>query len=147
MTTIIIGIVAAILLIVAGAVTIFKRRQVAIEMQAFEGSKLEVDVGPVAEEDAIGIGASADYFRGKQRQAEFYTEVGTGEILDMFRQGRWNEAWPWVTLSIGVAALFVLLPLLIGTLAGWPDSTLCLVTALAVVGVLFAAWPRRSRSS
>ncbi len=147
MTTIIIGMAIAILLIITGAVTLFKRRQMAIETQAFEGSKLEVDVGPEAEEGSIGIGASADYFRGKQRQAEFYAEISTAEILDMVRQGRWNEVWPWVTLSVGVAALCVLLPLFIGTLAGWPDSTLCLVGALAVAGVLFAAWPRRNQTS
>jgi ABC-type glycerol-3-phosphate transport system permease component len=147
MTTIIIGMAIAILLIIAGAATIFKRRQMSIETQAFEGSKLKVDVRPKTKEGSVGIGASANYFCGKQQKAKLYTEIGTAEILDMVRQGRWNEAWPWVALSIGVTALFVLLPLFIGTLAGWPDSTLCLVAALIVVGVLFAAWPRRNQTS
>jgi hypothetical protein len=146
MATIIIGMAIAIVFFVVGAVTLFKRRQMAVETTQFEGSRTDVDIGASADEEAnIGVSASVDYFKGKQRQVEFYAEISTAELLDLIKQGRWNAAWPWVAVIIGGLMLFVFLPLLIGTLAGWPESTRCLVAVLFIAGALFAAWPRRNR--
>jgi len=146
MVTIIIGMAIAIVLLVVGAVTLFKRRQMAVETTQFEGSRTDVNIGASDDEEAnIGVSASVDYFKGKQRQAEFYAEISTAELLDLIKQGRWNVAWPWVAVNIGGLMLFVFLPLFIGELAGWPESTRCLIVVVVIAGVLFAAWPRRNR--
>jgi hypothetical protein len=146
MTIIIIGIAIAVLLIAAGGVTIYKRQQMAVQTTSFEGSRTDVNIGASDDEEAnIGVSASVDYFKGKQRQAEFYAEISTAELLDLIKQGRWNAAWPWVAVIIGGLMLFVFLPLLISELAGLPESTRCLIVVVFIVGVLFAAWPRRNR--
>jgi hypothetical protein len=146
MATIIIGMAIAIVFFVVGAVTLFKRRQMAVETTQFEGSRTDVDIGASDDEEAnIGVSVSVDYFKGKQRQAEFYAEISTAELLDLIKQGRWNAAWPWVAVIIGGLMLFVFLPLLIIELADLPESTRCLIVVVFIVGVLFAAWPRRNR--
>jgi RsiW-degrading membrane proteinase PrsW (M82 family) len=147
MTIIMIGIAAAIALIAIGAVAIHRRRQMALETTQFEGSKTDVNLDTGTDDEGnLGIGVGADYFKGKERRVEFYAELSTAELLDMVKEGRWDVAWPWVILNVGVFMMVVLLPLFIGALAGWPESTRCLVAVLVIAGVLFAAWPRRNRS-
>jgi len=147
MTIIIIGIAVAVLLIAAGGVTIYKRQQMAVQTTTFEGSRTDINIGASDEEEAnIGVSAEVDYFKGKQGEAQFHAEMSTAEMLDLVKQGRWDAAWPWVILNIGVLMMVVFLPLLIGTLAGWPESTRCLVAVLFIAGALFAAWPRRNKS-
>jgi len=146
MTIIIIGIAVAVLLIAAGGVTIYKRQQMAVQTTTFEGSRTDINIGASDEEEAnIGVSAEVDYFKGKQGEAQFYAEMSTAAMLDLVKQGRWDVAWPWVILNIGVLMMVVFLPLLIGTLAGWPESTRCLVAVLFIAGALFAAWPRRNK--
>jgi len=126
MTIIIIGIAVAVLLIAAGGVTIYKRQQMAVQTTTFEGSRTDINIGASDEEEAnIGVSAEVDYFKGKQGEAQFYAEMSTAEML--------------------VLMMVVFLPLLIGTLAGWPESTRCLVAVLFIAGALFAAWPRRNK--